>query len=52
MHIAQAAMLDLLKLLFSKKGFSCRVLPPGAVWASKSKGRQLVVIIDLDELDA
>ena len=45
-------MLELVKLLFSKKGFSCRVLPPGSVFASKFTKRQLVVIIDLDECDA
>ena len=45
-------MLELIKLLFSKKGFSCRVLPPGSVYASKTDKRQLVVIIDLDEIDA
>ena len=43
-------MLEVLKLLFSKKGFTCRVLPPGSVFASKTTGRQLVVIIDLDEV--
>ena len=42
-------MLELLKLLVSKKGFSCRVLPPGSVFASKFTKRQLVVIIDLDD---
>ena len=45
-------MLELLKLMFSKKGFSCRVLPPGTVYASKFTKRQLVIIIDLDEIDA
>lgn len=45
-------MFELIKLLFSKKGFSCRVLPPGAVFASKFTKRQLVIIIDLDEVDA
>lgn len=43
-------MLELIKLLFSKKGFNCRVLPPGSVYASKTTKRQLVVIIDLDEV--
>mgnify|MGYP005722334833 CR=1 FL=1 len=43
-------MVELLKLLFSKKGFSCRVLPPGSVYASKVPNKQLVVIIDLDSL--
>lgn len=45
-------MLELIKLMFSKKGFSCRVLPPGSVFASKFTKRQLVIIIDLDEIDA
>lgn len=45
-------MLELIKLMFSKKGFSCRVLPPGTVYASKFTKRQLVIIIDLDEIDA
>lgn len=44
-------MLDLLKLIFTKKAFSCKVLPPGSVYASKFNSRQLVVIIDLDELE-
>ena len=42
-------MLDLLRLLFTKKGFTCRVLTPGSVYASKVERRQVVVIIDLDE---
>lgn len=42
-------MLDLIKLLFSKKGFTCRVLPPGSVFASKISKRQLVIIVDLDD---
>ena len=45
-------MLELIKLMFSKKGFSCRVLPPGSVFASKFTKRQLVIIIDLDEIGA
>lgn len=43
-------MFDLLKLLFSKKGFSCRVLPPGAAYASRTDKRQVVIIIDLEQL--
>ncbi len=45
-------MFELLKLMLSRKGFSCKVLPPGAVFASKFTKRQLVIIIDLDEVDA
>lgn len=45
-------MLELFKLMFSKTGFNCRVLPPGAVFASKIGRRQLVIIIDLDQNDA
>lgn len=45
-------MLDLIKLLFSKKGFTCKVLPPGSVYASNFTKRQIVIIIDLDEIDA
>lgn len=45
-------MLELIKLLFSKKGFTCRILPPGSVYASRTEKRQLVIIIDLDEIDA
>ena len=44
-------MFNLLRLLFSKRGFKCRVVPPGAVYASKCGSRQLVLVIDLDELD-
>jgi len=43
-------VLSLLKLMFHRKGFTCRVLPPGSVYASKVKGRQLVILIDLDEV--
>ena len=43
-------MLELLKLMFSKKGFTCRVLPPGSVFASPVTKKQLVVIIDLEEI--
>lgn len=43
-------MIELIKLLFSKKGFTCRVLPPGAVFASKTEGRHLVILIDLDQV--
>lgn len=43
-------MIELIKLLFSKKGFNCRVLPPGSVYASRTEKRQLVIIIDLDEV--
>lgn len=42
-------MWELIKLLLSKNGFCCRVLPPGSIYASKVERRQLVVIIDLDE---
>lgn len=45
-------MLDLLKLLFAKKGFTCRVLPPGSVFASPVNKKKLIIIIDLDEVDA
>ena len=43
-------MLDLIKLMFSKKGFTCRVLTPGSVYASRVEKRQLVIIVDLDEI--
>ena len=42
-------MLQLLRLLWGKKAFTCQVLPPGTVYASKFKRNQLVVIIDLEE---
>ncbi len=42
-------MLDLIRFLFWKKGFTCRVLMPGAVYASRTDKRQIVVIIDLDQ---
>ena len=45
-------MLDLIKLLFAKKGFTCRVLPPGSVFASPVNNKKLIIIIDLDEADA
>lgn len=45
-------MLELLKLLFTKKGFTCRVLLPGSVFASPINKKKLIIIIDLDEADA
>ena len=38
-----------MKLLWSKKAFTCKVLPPGTVYASKLDEKALVVIIDLGE---
>ncbi len=43
-------MIEILKLLFAKKGFTCRVLPPGSVFASPVTKKQLVIIIDLDSI--
>lgn len=45
-------MLELVRLLFAKKGFTCRVLPPGSVFASPINNKKLIIIIDLDENDA
>lgn len=43
-------MFELLKLILSKRGFTCRVMMPGQVIAYPVKGkRQLMVIVDLDE---
>ena len=45
-------MLDLIKLLFAKKGFTCRVLPPGTVFATKLDRKTLTILIDLEQGDA
>ena len=45
-------MLALLKLIFFHKGFTCRVLPPGTVFASKLDKKTLTILIDMDEFSA
>lgn len=43
-------MIELLKLLTAKNGFTCRVLMPGQVFAYPVKPgkRQIAILIDLD----
>ena len=45
-------MYELLRLIFFKKGFTCRVLPPGTVFATKLDRKTLTILIDLEQGDA
>lgn len=42
-------MYELLKLIFFKKGFTARVLPPGTVFATKLDRKTLTILIDLEQ---
>ena len=42
----------MLRIMLGRRGFKCRVLPPGAVFASKLDHKTLTILIDLEELDA
>lgn len=43
------AVVDLLRLLFGRKGFRCTVLMPGQHLPKQVVGRQVVILINLDD---